>query len=107
MLPHPGPKGKAIGAGKTRRGPDFHLRALAASVAVFTQNPTEAPVMPGGAFAKVSRLSGGELRVLLALARGVAAKEAADILGISEPTVRTHLQRMFSKTGTTRQAELP
>jgi len=36
----------------------------------------------------------------------LGAKEAADMLGIGEPTVRTHLQRMFSKTGTARQAEL-
>ncbi len=28
------------------------------------------------------------------------------MLGIGEPTVRTHLQRMFSKTGTSRQVEL-
>jgi DNA-binding CsgD family transcriptional regulator len=46
------------------------------------------------------------LRVLLAIARGVSANEAADMLGISEATVRTHLQRMFSKTGTSRQADL-
>jgi DNA-binding CsgD family transcriptional regulator/PAS domain-containing protein len=79
---------------------------FAASVAVFTQNPAVAPEMPGEAFARLYRLTGGELRVLLALARGVGGKEAADMLGISEATVRTHLQRMFSKTGTSRQAEL-
>jgi DNA-binding CsgD family transcriptional regulator len=62
--------------------------------------------MPGEAFAKLYKLTGGELRVLLALARGVGAKEAADSLGISEATVRTHLQQMFSKTGTSRQADL-
>jgi len=28
------------------------------------------------------------------------------MLGISEPTVRTHLQRIFSKTDTVRQADL-
>ena len=44
--------------------------------------------------------------MLLALAQGLGAKEAADMLGISEPTVRTHLQKMFSKTGTPRQADL-
>lgn len=79
---------------------------FAASVAVFTQDPAEVPVMPGEAFAKLYRLTGGELRVLLVLARGVGAKEAADMLGISEPTVRTHLQKMFSKTGTSRHADL-
>ena len=82
------------------------IAPFAASVAVFTQNPAEVPLMPGEAFAKLYRLTGGELRVLLVLARGVGAKEAADILGISEATVRTHLQRMFAKTGTSRQSEL-
>jgi DNA-binding CsgD family transcriptional regulator len=28
------------------------------------------------------------------------------MLGIGEPTVRTHLQRIFAKTGTSRQAEV-
>jgi len=32
--------------------------------------------------------------------------QAADMLGIGEPTVRTHLQRIFSKTGTSKQTEL-
>jgi DNA-binding CsgD family transcriptional regulator len=79
---------------------------FAASVAVFMQDPVDAPLMPGEAFARLYKLTGGELRVLLALAQGLGAKEAADILGITEPTVRTHLQRMFSKTETPRQADL-
>ena len=44
--------------------------------------------------------------MLLALAQGLGAKEAADMLGIGEPTVRTHLQHMFAKTHTPRQADL-
>ena len=82
------------------------MAPFAASVAVFAQDPAQAPLMPGEAFARLYQLTGGELRVLLALAQGLGAKEAADMLGIGEPTVRTHLQRMFSKTGTSRQAEL-
>jgi DNA-binding CsgD family transcriptional regulator len=56
--------------------------------------------MPGEAFARLYKLTGAELRVLLALA------EAADMLGIGEPTVRSHLQHIFSKTDTPRQADL-
>ena len=82
------------------------LAPFAASVAVFTQDPDQAPLMPGEAFARLHGLTGGELRVLLALAQGLGGMEAADMLGISEPTVRTHLQRVFSKTGTSRQADL-
>jgi DNA-binding CsgD family transcriptional regulator/PAS domain-containing protein len=79
---------------------------FAASVAVFMQDPLEAPMMPGEAFARLHKLTGGELRVLLTLAQGLGAREAADMLGISEPTVRTHLQHMFAKTHTLRQADL-
>ncbi|WMT78000.1 LuxR C-terminal-related transcriptional regulator [Bradyrhizobium sp. Ash2021] len=82
------------------------IAPFAASVAVFTKDPAQAPLMPGEAFARLYRLTGGELRVLLALAQGLGAKEAADMLGISEPTVRTHLQHMFSKTDTPRQSDL-
>lgn len=82
------------------------LAPLAASVAVFMKDPAEAPMMPGEAFARLYKLTGGELRVLMALAQGLGAKEAAEMLGISEPTVRSHLQRMFSKTDTPRQADL-
>lgn len=79
---------------------------FSASVAVFTKDPAEASLMPGEAFARLYGLTGGELRILVALAQGMGAREAADMLGIREPTVRTHLQRIFSKTGTTRQADL-
>ena len=82
------------------------LAPFAAAVAVFVQESAQIPMMPGEAFAKLYGLTGGELRVLLALAQGLGGKEAADMLGVSEPTVRTHLQRIFSKTGTSRQAEL-
>lgn len=82
------------------------LAPFAASVAVFMQDPVEAPLMPGEAFARLYKLTGGELRVLLALAQGLGGKEAAAMLGIGEATVRTHLQHIFSKTGAPRQTDL-
>lgn len=82
------------------------LAPFAASVAVFTQDPVQAPLMPGEAFARLHGLTGGELRVLLALSQGLGGMEVADILGIGESTIRTHLKHMFSKTGTSRQADL-
>jgi DNA-binding CsgD family transcriptional regulator len=62
--------------------------------------------MPGEAFGRLYGLTGGELRVVLALVQGLGAKEAADMLGISESTVRTHLKHIFSKTDTARQADV-
>ncbi len=82
------------------------LAPFAASVAVFVQDPVQISLMPGEAFARLHGLTGGELRVLLALSQGLGGTESAEMLGISEPTVRTHLQRIFSKTGTTRQSDL-
>jgi DNA-binding CsgD family transcriptional regulator len=79
---------------------------FAASVALFTKDPIEAPPLPGEAFARLYKLTGGELRVLLGLAQGLGGKEAAELLGISEPTIRTHLQRIYSKTNTVRQSDL-
>jgi len=108
-LPIPDPQGDGYVATLLRldRGSRQSIMApFAASVAVFVQEPARVPMMPGEAFAKLYRLTGGELRVLLALAQGLGGKEAADMLGISEPTVRTHLQNIFSKTGTARQADV-
>ena len=79
---------------------------FAASVALFTKDPIEVPTLPGEAFARLYRLTGSELRVLLALAQGLGGKEAASMLSIREPTIRTHLQRRFCKTNTVRQADL-
>ena len=47
-----------------------------------------------------------ELRVLLSIVEVGGVPETAEILGIAETTVKTHLHRVFSKTGTNRQADL-
>jgi DNA-binding CsgD family transcriptional regulator/PAS domain-containing protein len=63
--------------------------------------------IPGGELlARAFHLTPAELRVLLALSEvgGVAA--VANAVGISEATVKTHLQRLFAKTGTNRQIDL-
>jgi DNA-binding CsgD family transcriptional regulator len=80
--------------------------AFAAMAAIFVQDPVVVPPFPGEAFAKLYGLTGGELRVLLALAPGLGVKEAAEVLGISEATVRTHVQHIYDKTGTSKQTEL-
>jgi DNA-binding CsgD family transcriptional regulator len=52
------------------------------------------------------RLTAAELRVLMAIVDIGGVPEVAPMLGISETTVKTHLQRVFEKTGTNRQADL-
>jgi DNA-binding CsgD family transcriptional regulator len=40
------------------------------------------------------------------VSRGADPKTVAEELAVSLPTVRTHLRRVFDKTGTHRQADL-
>jgi DNA-binding CsgD family transcriptional regulator len=47
-----------------------------------------------------------ERRVLRTVAQGLGPQDAADELGVTLATVRTHLQNLFAKTGTARQADL-
>jgi len=47
-----------------------------------------------------------ELRVLLAIVEVGGVPEVADALGVAGTTVKTHLGRLFEKTGAGRQAEL-
>jgi DNA-binding CsgD family transcriptional regulator len=51
-------------------------------------------------------LTPAELRVLTAIVDIGGVPDVAPVLGISERTVKTHLQRIFEKTGTNRQAGL-
>ena len=48
----------------------------------------------------------GEARVAALVGSGLAPREAADKLSITEETARTVLKHVFSKTGVSRQSEL-
>ena len=76
------------------------------TAAIFVQDPTVMGRSIGEAFAKLHGLTASELRVLRALAPGLSIKKVAELLGIGETTVRTHLQHIYSKTGTSKQSEL-
>ena len=80
--------------------------AFSGMVAIFVQDPTAIPASAGVAFAELYNLTPSELRVLLAIAPGLSAKKAAQTLGICETTAKTHLQHMYSKTGTSKRIEL-
>jgi DNA-binding CsgD family transcriptional regulator len=56
--------------------------------------------------ARTFELTPTELRVLLSIVEVGGVPETAQNLGIAETTVKTHLHRVFSKTGTNRQADL-
>lgn len=81
-------------------------RGHAVSAAVFVHRAEfTAPTAPE-AIAKAFSLTPMELRVLLAIVNVGGVPEVADALGIGEATVKTHLHRVFSKTGSSRQADL-
>lgn len=61
---------------------------------------------PPEAIARTYGLTLSELRVLMAIVHVGGVPEAAEALGIAETTVKTHLARVFGKTGVNRQADL-
>jgi DNA-binding CsgD family transcriptional regulator len=78
----------------------------AAVAAVFVHKASLETPSAMETMSKLYGLTPGELRVLAALSEVGGISEAAEVVGISEATVKTHLQRLFGKTGTNRQAEL-
>jgi len=61
---------------------------------------------PVEAMATRYQLTAAELRVLMAIVQVGGVPEVAPVLGVSETTVKTHLQHVFEKTGVNRQADL-
>jgi DNA-binding CsgD family transcriptional regulator len=84
------------------RGTDVPSRAVAA---VFVRK-VELDGSYGGLVASAFGLTPAELRVLLAIVEVGGVPETSEKLGVAETTVKTHLYRVFSKTGATRQADL-
>jgi DNA-binding CsgD family transcriptional regulator len=89
-------------AGKRRRAGQKHD----AVAAVFVREARLGLTAPPEAIARQYGLTPTELRVLLAIVDIGGVPEVADALGIAETTVKTHLARLFQKTGSTRQADL-
>ena len=78
----------------------------AAAAAVFVRKSTlEYPSAPE-LIARAFGLTLAELRVLVAIVEIGGVPEVAEVLGIGATTVKTHLGRIYRKTGSTRQADL-
>jgi DNA-binding CsgD family transcriptional regulator len=77
-----------------------------AASAVFVQKALLDVPPPQEAIAKLYKLTPMELRVLFAIVQAGGVPEVAAMIGSSSSTIRTHLRRLFSKTGTGRQADL-
>ena len=86
-----------------RRRAGIGYRAVAA---VFVQKASLEMPSPQDVIAKFYKLTPTELRVLFAIVQIGGVPQVAEAMGISASTVKTHLRRLFAKTGTDRQADL-
>lgn len=77
-----------------------------AVAALFVRKAALAMSSRSEAIGKIFKLTPTELRVLLAIVEVGGVPEVAAALGVAGTTVRTHVSRLFEKTGATRQADL-
>jgi DNA-binding CsgD family transcriptional regulator len=77
-----------------------------ATAAVFVRKASLANPTPLEDLAKLYGLTASEIRVLDAVLKVSSVKAIAEMLGISQATVKTHLNRVFRKTGAKRQSDL-
>ena len=89
-------------SGARRRAGVVNTAAAALFVRKAALAAPSAPQAIGSAF----KLTPTELRVLLAIVEVGGVPEVATAFGIAATTVRTHVTRLFEKTGTSRQADL-
>jgi DNA-binding CsgD family transcriptional regulator len=77
-----------------------------ATAAVFISKAAKVAPPPEATLITLFDLTPAEARVMARVGCGVPPAAAAEALGISENTLKTHLGRVFTKTGTDRQAGL-
>lgn len=77
-----------------------------ATAAIFIQDSLVETPIPGRAFASLYGLTPCELRVLQASSLGHCVNDVADRLKVSAATVKTHLQHVYAKTGTSNRTAL-
>ncbi len=87
--------------GERRRNAMSHAVA-----AVFVHKATIEAFSPPEIVAQTFKLTMSELRVLFAIVEVGGVPEVAEVLGVAPTTVRTHLGRVYEKTGVARQADL-
>jgi DNA-binding CsgD family transcriptional regulator len=80
--------------------------SYAAVAALFVHKAALDMPSPPEVIAKAHKLTPMELRVLLAVVEVGGVSGVAEALGIAESTVKTHLGRLYGKTGARRQADL-
>jgi DNA-binding CsgD family transcriptional regulator/PAS domain-containing protein len=77
-----------------------------ACAAVFVSTTTSASPLPEAVLTTLFELTPAEARVLMTIGSGLSPSKSAEALGVSENTLKTHLSRIYAKTGKSRQADL-
>ena len=80
--------------------------AYNAVAALFIRKASLEPFSPPEVIGEMYKLTPSELRVLLAIVDIGGVPEVAAALGVAVTTIKTHLSRLFEKTGVARQADL-
>ena len=78
----------------------------AAAAALFVRRAALVASSASQVIGETFKLTPTELRVLLAITEVGGIPEVATAFGVADTTVRTHVNRLFQKTGATRQADL-
>jgi DNA-binding CsgD family transcriptional regulator len=86
--------------------PIVPLGVAVPAVSVIVIDPESASSPDPEVLRELFSLTPAEARVAVRLVQGQSAAEIADETGTSTETIRTHLKRILSKTGTKRQGEL-
>ena len=87
-------------------GGDLRTRLQPAAVAAVFIRTSEDEQEAADMVATAYDLTPAEKRVLTCLLRGSTLAETAATLEVAASTAKTHLNKIFSKTGVTRQADL-
>ena len=77
-----------------------------AVAAVYITDPGQIPQRPEAILSRIYGLTPAEAKVAASIARGLTGRQAADKLAVSYNTLKTHLKRVFVKTGTNNQGAL-
>jgi len=78
----------------------------AATVAIFVRKATLIAPASSEVIGRTFKLTPTEMRVLLAIVEVGGVPEVAEAFGVADTTIKTHLGRLYEKTGLGRQADL-
>jgi DNA-binding NarL/FixJ family response regulator len=114
LAQHSSQAGGAWTAGRESNDEPLHLvlsplrpgQSSSAVAALIVHDPTRPCSAPESLLQRVHGLTPAEASLASVMMQGCPIEQAADQLGVSVNTAKTHLKRVFSKTGVTRQAEL-